>query len=331
MLARKCRAWPASKRTLTASRSFALNHEHKRPEPISDAEWEVRTGEPRPQFPHISSERNYPPRIRLTGRAINVLTETLPQFFSTGLVLSIDKSKLPDIVDASRHRALNGTGVRNVVEGVGSFVAGMARNESAEESEADELEAQGDIEPIYSSRIQLTYTPKGLERTLHIQGELAVPYSTGITPTDRIRLGAPLYITSSGFVRHTLNALYSDLRVDLLRVRATNPPPPSSPASSDQPGWSRNRSLSMGIGVSGLARVSGTKSEWEVDYTYGFSPTTGLILTHIINSIHPTPHESVYEAFRLGFGRLGLGFSPEPGTRTQGTICKGSALQKGND
>ncbi|KAF9644271.1 hypothetical protein BDM02DRAFT_3074078, partial [Thelephora ganbajun] len=194
--------------------------ERKKPESISDAEWEARTGE-----------------------AISVLTQTLPQFFSTGLVLSIDKSKLPDIVEASRE------------------------------------EAHGDIEPVYSSKIQLVYTPKGFERTLHIQG-------------------VPLYTTSSGFVRHTLNALYSDLRVDLLSVRTTPPPPPFPPTSSSRPGKSRDRSLSMRIGVSGLARVSGAKSEWEVDCTYSFSPISGLILIHTVNSIHPAPHESVYEAFR---------------------------------
>ena len=87
----------------------------------------------------------------------------------------------------------------------------------------------------------------------------------------------------------------------------------------------------MRIGVSGLARVSGAKSEWEVDYTYSFSPVTGLILIHTINSIHPAPHESVYEAFRLGFGRLGLGFNPQPGTGAQGTICRGSIPRKGTD
>ena len=87
----------------------------------------------------------------------------------------------------------------------------------------------------------------------------------------------------------------------------------------------------MRIGVSGLARVSGAKSEWEVDWTYNFSPLTGLILIHTINSIHPAPHESVYEAFRLGFGRLGLGFGPEPRAGAQGTICKGSAPRNGSD
>ena len=149
-----------------------------------------------------------------------------------------------------------------------------------------------------------------------------MPSPSRATLTSDICPGAPLYITSSGFVRHTLNALYSDLRVDLLSVRTISPPS-SSPPSSSQLGKSRDRSLSMRIGVSGLARVSRAKSEWEVDCTYSFSPITGLILVHTVNSIHPTPHESVYEAFRLGFGRLGLGFGPEPRTGTQGAICKG--------
>jgi len=275
-----------SKKAVITSRFSTSRREHKKLGPLSDAEWEVRT-----------------------GRAITVLTETLPQFFSTGLVLSIDKSKLPDIVDASRYQVPNGTGVRNVVEGVGSLVTGMARNESTGGSEADELETHGGVEPIYSSKVQLVYTPKGFERTLHIQG-------------------APLYVTSSVFVRHTLNALYSDLQVDLLSARAAPPQPPSHPSSSNRPGKGRDRSLSMRIGVSGLARVSGTKSEWEVDCTYNFSPTSGLILVHTVNSIHPAPHESVYEAFRLGFGRLGLGFSPEPRTGAQGTICEGSTPRK---
>lgn len=87
----------------------------------------------------------------------------------------------------------------------------------------------------------------------------------------------------------------------------------------------------MRIGVSGIARVSGTKSEWEVDYTYNFSPATGLILIHTINSVHPAPHESVYEAFRLGFGRLGLGLNPQPEAGAQGTICRGSTPREGND
>lgn len=158
-----------------------------------------------------------------------------------------------------------------------------------------------------------------------------MPSPNGIMPMSYVHQGAPLYITSSVFVRHTLNALYSDLRVDLLNFRTTPSPPSSSATPSTLLGKARDRSLSMRIGVSGLARMSGTKSEWEVDYTYSFSPVTGLILIHTINSIHPAPHESVYEAFRLGFGRLSLGLNPQPEAGARGTVCRGSTPQKGND
>jgi hypothetical protein len=171
MFVRKCRVRPMSKRGLTVPRFFTLIHDHRKPEPISDAEWEARTGESYLPVLPISSEGSYPYRIHLAGRTITVLTETLPQFFSTGLVLSVDRSKLPDIVDASQHGGLNGTGVRHVVEGVGSLVTGKGRTELGEDFETDELEVYGDIEPIYSSKVQLVYTPKGFERSLHMQGE----------------------------------------------------------------------------------------------------------------------------------------------------------------
>jgi len=181
--------------------------------------------------------------------------------------------------------------VVDVVEGVGSWVVGSHRHSNlTEENELDvseEDQQSGDIEPIYSSKVQLVYTPQGFERNLHIEG-------------------APLYITSSSFVRHTLNALYSDLQVDLLKVRVLNVPSPSNTSVPRR--QSREKSLCMRIGVTGLARVSGAKSEWEVDCTYTFSPLTGLILVHAVNSIQPAPHQAVYDAFRLGFGKLSLGF-----------------------
>lgn len=116
-------------------------------------------------------------------------------------------------------------------------------------------------------------------------------------------------MTSSAFVRHTLNALYSDLRVDLLNVRVLNSPLPGKVADRPITRKSRDKSLSMRIGVTGLARVSGASSEWEVDCTYTFSPLTGLVLTHTVNLIQPAPHQAIYDAFRLGFGKLSLGFN----------------------
>jgi hypothetical protein len=41
--------------------------------------------------------------------------------------------------------------------------------------------------------------------------------------------------------------------------------------------------------------------------TYTFSPVTGLIHIHTINSIHPAPHQAAYDALRSSLERvLGL-------------------------
>lgn len=102
-----------------------------------------------------------------------MLQETLPNFFSTGLITSVDKSQLPLIVDGRKKRR-----TKTIVEGVGNLVAGGNHSKSASrgESEDDISEEDiqsGDVEQIYSSRVQLVYTPEGFERTLHIEGPFA--------------------------------------------------------------------------------------------------------------------------------------------------------------
>jgi hypothetical protein len=189
-----------------------------------------------------------------------VLQQTLPNFFSTGLITSVDKSQLPLIVDGRKKRR-----TKTIVEGVGNLVTGGNHSKSAAQGESeDDISEEdiqsGDVEQIYSSRIQLVYTPEGFERTLHIEGSFAISI---LRAQITIPKGAPLYIASSSFVRHTLNALYSDLAVELLKIRVLNSP---SPANLNAPPSrrSRDKSLCMRIGVSGSARVSGAKSEWEV-------------------------------------------------------------------
>jgi hypothetical protein len=90
------------------------------------------------------------------------------------LITSVDKSKLPVIVDGSKSRKVRKqTGVADVVGGVGSFVVGHRLSKPTEEDDSDvskEDQHSGDIEPIYSSKIQLVYTPQGFERSLHIEG-----------------------------------------------------------------------------------------------------------------------------------------------------------------
>ncbi|KAF7315803.1 hypothetical protein MIND_00096400 [Mycena indigotica] len=204
----------------------------KSPPEISDHEWELRT-----------------------GRAIYVLEQTLPDFFTTGLVNSIDS------------------------------VTGTLRPIHASQSSQD-------VDMIYSPNIRLSYTPPTalpppLPKTLHIEG-------------------ISMYLASSVFVRHTMNALYADTRVALNKVAVDTHGVKSK--------GSREKSLVVGLTATGVARVSGISSEWEVNSTYTFSPLTGLIHIHTVNSIHPAPHQAVYDALRASVGNVFGGSikGPEP-------------------
>lgn len=74
-----------------------------------------------------------------------------------------------------------------------------------------------------------------------------------------------MYLASSVFVRHTLNALYSDLKVVLNKVAVNTPPPVGDldlqPKARRK---SREKSLFVGLSATGIARVSGAAGEWEV-------------------------------------------------------------------
>lgn len=59
--------------------------------------------------------------------------------------------------------------------------------------------------------------------------------------------------------------------------------------------------------------------------TYNFSPNTGLIYEHIVNSIQPAPHAGVFDFMRLALGKLrGPGATPSP------TGCHGGEYRVGH-
>ncbi|KAH0579742.1 hypothetical protein J132_08752 [Termitomyces sp. J132] len=244
---------------------------------LSDQDWEIRT-----------------------GRAIYVLQQTLPEFFFTGLVTSMDKA----------------TGIPR----------SSATSRSIPVLNANPLDYQvyaddDDVEGIYSPKVGLCYTPPvalppPFPATLHIEG-------------------LPLYLASAVFIRHTLNALYVDLKLELRKCIVNTPRLPTSasmsaptsilgPTTTPEPtpmpwqkqnpknkrGSSREKSLVVGFCVTGTSRVSGAPAEWEVTSTYTFSPLSGLIDKHIINSIYPAPHQAVYDALRTSLGKV-FGFGME--------------------
>jgi len=74
-------------------------------------------------------------------------------------------------------------------------------------------------------------------------------------------------MASSVFVRHTLNAVYADLQVELHRVDVQTPSSRVTKATErmEMGGkLSREKSVFIGLCVRGIARVSGGVGEWEV-------------------------------------------------------------------
>ncbi|KAJ3478420.1 hypothetical protein NLI96_g9764 [Meripilus lineatus] len=179
------------------------------------------------------------------------------------------------------------------------------------DKETEDRTAEKPPEGIYSPRIRLEYRPP-----------IALP-----APFPRILSveGLHLYTGSTIFMRHTMNALYSDLRVDIRHARVLGARPPNGPVVPPFDGGGavgsnsmngqrsmREKSLFLGLGITGAGRVSKANVEWEVNCTYTFSPTSGLILLHTIDSIEPTPHQALFEA--LGrFGLVGRGGGDLPG------------------
>ncbi|KIJ64103.1 hypothetical protein HYDPIDRAFT_175797 [Hydnomerulius pinastri MD-312] len=158
----------------------------------------------------------------------------------------------------------------------------------------------GDVESIYSPKVRLTHTPP-----------IALPSPF---PRTLSLEGLPLYMASSVFVRHTMKTLYSDLRVELRKFAVQSSSSSATQTGSDttaRANRKREKSLFVGLTVYGTTRVSGGLGQWQIDSTYSFSPVSGLINIHAIDSIHPAPHQAAYDALRASlssvFGMGGMG------------------------
>ncbi|KAE9402207.1 hypothetical protein BT96DRAFT_991376 [Gymnopus androsaceus JB14] len=252
---------------------------------LSDAEWDLRT-----------------------GRTIDILQSSLPEFFVNGLMASWD-SQTGEVFPARASDSMSMSMIPHIhipipIPSLDHKSKGKQRDDRTRE-------------PIYSPKIRLSYTPPAplphpLPQMLQLEGK-------------------PLYFSSAVFVRRSLNTLYSDLKVTLTKVavsvpKSKNMDPSSNYLSSDpDPNSSvgpsphptphthphhRQKSFYIALRLTGTSRVSVTGkslSQWDVRSTYTFCPYTAQIVQHTVNSIDPAPQKTVYDALYQALGAVGIG------------------------
>ncbi|KAH8109920.1 hypothetical protein DFH11DRAFT_841289 [Phellopilus nigrolimitatus] len=207
---------------------------------------------------------------------MDILQQTLPNFFTSGLVAT------------NYHLPIHMHGLLD------TNLGNKAKVKAREDLRDDMIE-----EGIYARNIRLEYTPP-----------VALP-----APLPRVLSveGLPLYVTSSIFVRHALNALYTDLAVSLHKVHIRSGPPaaipPTKPVNEDQARRRREKAIMISILVSGMSRLglSTERAEWDVTSTYTFCPHTGRVARHTVNAIDPAPSETVYTALTSALATLSGG------------------------
>ncbi|KAG9009789.1 hypothetical protein FRB90_008139 [Tulasnella sp. 427] len=110
------------------------------------------------------------------------------------------------------------------------------------------------------------------------------------------------------FMRTSLMTLYSNCNVTIVRRNVKSHS-------------KRERQLQLSMLVGGHSRLTGSAAEWDVKCTYSFSPLSGLIYLHEVESIDPAPGLHVLDALRLSLSRvLGVQDPPTPNVGGAGKL-----------
>ncbi|TEB27895.1 hypothetical protein FA13DRAFT_1581488, partial [Coprinellus micaceus] len=279
---------------------------------VPDSEWELRT-----------------------GRAIYVLQTTLPSFFETGLVTRVDVST-GEPVPPSQHSHFH----IPILDSAASldFLSPSAGEEGSNGKGGNGNSGQvEDAEDIYSPNVRLQYTPPvalpaPFPKTFHLEGFHLYIASSSLVRRTMMALYTDLEVTltkmkvfteppppssdsdfggGGGYTNASsasASAIASSLSSSSSNPFSSPPHPlplnPLARRGSKKRRVGREKYVRVRQLVTGVNRVSGKVGEWEVESTYTFSPATGLILHHTVNSIQPTPHLAVYDLLRGSLGQV---------------------------
>lgn len=210
------------------------------------------------------------------GRAYDLLQATLPDFMRTGLVdYQYDQN--------SRSSGLT-------LLDVFTFKALLARGYGEEEEE----HGPSTGEQVYDSVIHFQFrpAPASLASSASPNDEEAASLSFS---------GRSLYFASAHVLRHTLNVLFSDARIEIKKLRME--------CKADRPRV--EDVLSVRMEFFGHARVTGQEHNYTLIFRYDIDSDTGRIVRHTVEKVEPAIGRKLWMGIATVWQRL-IGPAPTP-------------------
>lgn len=210
------------------------------------------------------------------GRAYDLLQATLPDFMRTGLVdyqyEQNSRSSGLTLLDVFKFRAL------------------LARGSGKEEEEDSPSIGEQVYDPII--HFQFRPAPASLASSASPTDEEAASLSFS---------GRSLYFASAHVLRHTLNVLFSDARIEVKKLRME--------CKADRPRV--EDILSVRIEFVGHARVTGQEHNYTLIFRYDIDSDTGRIVRHTVEKVEPAIGRKLWLGIATVWQRL-IGPAPTP-------------------
>ncbi|PWN89496.1 hypothetical protein FA10DRAFT_287361 [Acaromyces ingoldii] len=265
------------------------------------------------------SDREYMLRV---GRAYDLLRGTMPEFMRTGLVdydsASTSSSHGMSLLEAFTFRRL------------------LSNDRSNEERHSKEK--LGEEEDLGLDRFNRAYHPaihfrfcahvpsSHSSSTMSSSSPSLSPSNGGAQGDEDASLsfsGRSLYFASASVLRHTLNALFSEARVDVERIRLERRDGSLCSQGGGTMTGARNHVLHLRATFTGKLRMTRAPHRYTLVFKYDFDDDTGLICRHTVMRIEPEIGKKLWAGLSTVWQRL-AGLAPqEPHPQTAHAHCNG--------
>lgn len=203
------------------------------------------------------SDQEYNVRV---GRAFDLLRATMPDFMRTGLV------------DYHHTQASQPNGL--TLLDVFTFRALRAKDANINTRETEEMTSAA-ADQVYDAAIHFRFCPAPPTNTSSIAS--TEPDLTEEEAASLSFSGRSLYFASAHVLRHTLNVLFANTRVEVKKIRMECRG--AKPRMDDV--------LHLRFEFTGNLRMTGQEHQYTLIFRYDFDSDTGRIIRHTVEKVEP--------------------------------------------